>query len=261
LNGVTVVIGVRCSDGIVLGSDSAASLMSQGMVTAQQRSMKKVAANGRVLSGVAGDTGLGQRIRAYIEERLNAGRWTGDRQAIMTQMRRDLLNSIVRAELEAAEAAVKTFGHQSCADAARTETLVATVIDDRPELIRLNESCAPTLIEDDVPFCSIGGGQLTADPFLAFARRILWPSQAPTVVTATVSVAWTLTHVIHANPNGIGDPIQLGVLQRDGGDWIARELTKSEITENRQSVLEAEEGFRDWFYKKDESRSATRPPR
>jgi hypothetical protein len=235
--------------------------MSQGIVTAQQRSMKKVAASGRVLSGITGHTGLGQRIRAELEGHLNSGSWTGDRQMVITQMRRHLWMGIVEQEMRAAEAAVKTIGHPSCTDSARTETLVATVIENRPELVHLNETCAPTLVEDDVPFCSIGAGQPTADPFLAFARRILWSDGLPTLVTAVFSVAWTLTHVIHANPNGIGDPVQLGVLEREGENWIARELSASEILEHTNSVLEAENGLREWFSRKDSARSAAPPPR
>src|SRR5687768_13496676 len=148
---MSVVIGIRCSDGIVLGSDSAASLMSQGVVTAQQRSMKKVSANGRVLTGITGHTGLGQRIRADLESHLNSPGWTGDRQLVMTQMRRHLWMNIVDQEMRAARSSFKAIGHPSCTDPARTETLVATIIDNRPELIHLNETCAPTLVQDDVP--------------------------------------------------------------------------------------------------------------
>jgi hypothetical protein len=258
---VSVVIGIRCSDGIVLGSDSAASLMSQGMVTAQQRSMKKVAANGRVLSGVTGHTGLAQRIRAELENHLNSGSWTGERQSVVTQMRRHLWINILDQEMRAAKASFKTIGHPSCIDSARTETLVATVIEGRPELVHLNETCAPTLVQDDIPFCSIGVGQPTADPFLAFARRILWPGALPNIGTAIFSVAWALMHVIHANPNGIGDPVQLGVLERLADNWVARELPASEIQEHTNSVLEAEQGLQEWFSRKDSARSVVPPPR
>lgn len=258
---MSVVIGIRYSDGIVLGSDSAASLTSQGIVTAQQRSMKKVVANGRVLSGITGDTGLAQRIRAEIEDHLNSGRWTGNRQAVIGQMRRQLWINIVEQEMRAARTAYRTIGHSSCIDSARSETLVATVIEDRPELVRLNETCAPTLIEDDVPFSSIGVGQATADPFLAFTRRILWPVGLPSLAKAFFSIVWTLTHVIHANPNGIGDPVQLGVLRRDGEDWIARELSSTEILEHTSSVSEAEREMSESFLRKNSAPSAPPPPR
>ena len=257
---MSVVIGIRCSDGIVLGSDSAASLMNQGMVTAQQRSMKKVAANGRVLSGITGNTGLGQRVRAELESKFNTGAWTSDRQSVLTQMRRHMFQNIVEIELRAAEQAVKTIGHASCADAARTESLIATVIDGKPELIHLNETCAPSLVEGDVPFASIGVGQLTADPFLAFVRRILWSKDLPTLSIGTFTVAWTLTHVIHANPNGIGDPLQIGVLERAGGEWVARELSAPEIQEHGDSVREYEKELSAFFSERDDKGAKSAPP-
>ena len=231
-----------------MGADSAASLTNQGMVTAQQRSLKKLAANGRVISGIAGHVGLGQRIRAELENHLNSERWTGDKQAVLTQMRRHLWHNIVETEMRACETAYKALAHPSCSDSARTDTLVATVLEGRPELVHLDEKCAPTLIEDDLPFASIGLGQLTADPFLAFARRMLWPTGLPSLATGTFSVVWTLSHVIDANPNGIGDPIQLAVLEKEGSDWLGHLVPSSKVLEHRNMVVETEQALRERFF-------------
>jgi 20S proteasome alpha/beta subunit len=247
---MSVVIGIRCSDGIVIGSDSVATLTSQGIVTAQQHSMKKVAAKGRVLSAIAGSTGLGQRIRARLEAHLNEGQWTGDRQQVMSQMRRDLWSNLVECEIRAAKTAADAFGQPSYLDAARTQTLVATIIDDNPELIHLDETCSPSPVEHDVPLCAIGAGQQTADPFLAFVRRVLWADNLPTIAVALMTVAWTLIHVIDANPNGIGHPLQMGVLQRDRNEWIARVLGSAEIQEHTDSVTAVEDGIREKYGKK-----------
>lgn len=256
-------MGIRCSDGIVLGADSAATLMSQGMVTAQQRSMKKLAASGRVVTGITGHVGLGQRIRADLEFHLNSDKWTGDRQAVLTQMRRHLWHNIVELEMRAARAALRTLRHDSCTDSARSDTLVATVIEGRHELIHLDDKCSPSLVEDDLPFTTIGVGQQTADPFLAFVRRILWPTGLPSLATGIFSVVWTLSHVIDANPNGIGDPVQLAILSSDGENWVARDVSASEVQEHRSSVAGAEEALKHWaaeFFKMSTDQPAPAPP-
>ena len=243
---MTVVVGIRCSDGIVIGSDGAATLMSQGLVTAQQRAFKKIFSSGSVITAFAGHSGLAQRIRGEIEGGLAEGRWTGRTDQIVHQMRRHLWHHITELELRAAGASQDALRHHAAPTAATTETLVAAVINGLPELIHFDGTCGTTVITDDLPFVSIGAGQPIADPFLGFARRIFWPSGLPNLATATFSVLWTLTHAIECNAIGLAQPIQLATLTRDGEQWVASDVTQNELEEHRQSVSEAEDALRAW---------------
>lgn len=243
---MTVVVGIRCSDGIVIGSDGAATLMSQGFVTTQQRAFKKIFASGSILTAFAGHSGLAQRIRGEIECGLDEGRWTGRTDQIVHQMRRQLWQNIMDLEFRAAVVSQEALRHQAAAAAATTETLVAATFNGVPELVHFDGTCATTVVTNDLPFVAIGAGQPIADPFLGFVRRIFWPSGLPSLATATFSVLWTLTHAIECSAIGLAHPIQLATLTLDDGGWVAKEVTQNELEEHKQSVGEAEEALRAW---------------
>ena len=230
-----------------MAADGAATLMSHGLMTAQQRSMRKLATNGCVLTGFAGHMGLAQRIRGEIERMILNGSCTGEPDQAVQMMRRRLWNEIVELEMRAVQSTHEAFRGTATQDSAIAEILCASIFKDRPELIHFDEKCAPTICTDDIPFVCIGAGQQMADPFLAFIRRVLWPGNClPSIAEGTFSVLWTLHHVIHTSPAGIGDPVQLATLERRGGDWIARELSADELIEHRDRVRDAEALLRDW---------------
>ena len=198
---MTVVIGIRCSDGIVMGSDGAATLMSQGVATAQQRSMRKLEANGRILTGFAGHSGLAQRLRGEIEPLLAPDK---ERDKLSTAarvqlVRRTVWQNVLELEMRAARDTRAALQSPGVDGAAHAELLVATAINGGPELIHFEESGAATIIAEDVPFVTIGAGQRIANPFIGFVRRVFWPSGLPTSAMATFSIMWTLRHVVDAN--------------------------------------------------------------
>lgn len=67
-----------------------------------------------------------------------------------------------------------------------------------------------------------GPGGPTADPFLAFIRRVFWRDQQPTLDDGLFAVLWSLQYSIKAQPGGIAEPIQIGILQKENGMWKAR---------------------------------------
>ncbi len=66
---MTLIIGIRCRDGIVLGADSLATYATPyGQQTIKQQTSKKLHIIGEnVVLGVAGPVGLGQSYKAEIE--------------------------------------------------------------------------------------------------------------------------------------------------------------------------------------------------
>ena len=51
-----------------------------------------------------------------------------------------------------------------------------------------------------MPIVTIGSGQVQADPFLAFVKRVAWNDQQPeTVKQGIVVVLWTLRYVMARN--------------------------------------------------------------
>ena len=65
---MTLIIGIKCSDGVVLGADGAATFGSLGRETIRQPVTRKLEIlGGRIVVGVSGPAGLGQRFRGEIE--------------------------------------------------------------------------------------------------------------------------------------------------------------------------------------------------
>jgi hypothetical protein len=92
-----------------------------------------------------------------------------------------------------------------------------------------------------MPIVSIGSGQLVADPFLAFIRRIFWPSVPPTLSEGILAVVWALTYTIQSQPGGVGEPIQVATLSKDkSGQWKARQLADAELGEPRENFRASE---------------------
>ena len=92
----------------------------------------------------------------------------------------------------------------------------------------------------DLPFVSIGSGQMIADPFLAFLRRIFWKDRSPSVSEGIFAVNWTLEHAIDTAPGGIARPITLGELKMEGTQPKARLLSKDELQEHSEMRTQAE---------------------
>jgi hypothetical protein len=74
-----------------------------------------------------------------------------------------------------------------------------------------------------------GAGQQLADAFLAHAYRVLFVGKAPTVARAKLAVAWTVDHVSKYNIGLVGGKLQLAVLEKRNGAWIAHHEDPGEI--------------------------------
>lgn len=64
---MTLIVGIKCDDGIVLGADGAATLGVMGQSTVRQATKKLDILKESVVVGVSGPVGLAQRIRGEIE--------------------------------------------------------------------------------------------------------------------------------------------------------------------------------------------------
>jgi hypothetical protein len=114
-----------------------------------------------------------------------------------------------------------------------------------PHLVQFNHQCDPEEATAGLPFVSIGSGQPTADPFLAFIRGIFWPERLPPLNDGIFATIWTLRHTIKTRPGGVGGRVQIVTLSKDGGNrWTARELSRAEFGEPQQMIQTMEEGMR-----------------
>lgn len=253
---MTLIIGIKCQGGFVLGSDGAATYGSRGNHTIRQSVKKKLQlVSSQAVVGVAGAVGVGQRLAGLVDELVRAGKFTlaersGDKRElklsnckshdVMSCLRLQFWN-VIGPETEAARMMAQAIGH-SALSAAMSDSLVCLLVGNEPRLYQFDQQAAPEEITSDLPFVSIGSGQSIADPFLAFLRRIYWNDRLPTIDEGIFTTVWTLRHAIETNPGGVGDPKQIVTFTREGDNvWRAKELPEEKIDESLQSIESVEQ--------------------
>jgi 20S proteasome alpha/beta subunit len=234
---MTLIIGVKCSDGIAIGSDGAATFGAMGQQTIRQSATKLHILRDCIVVGVSGSVGLAQRITGEILELYDTNKFSGkESYAAMKIIREGLWNHIGQ-ELQIAGHAKNAIPPNAAILSAITQTLVAMPVKKNPCLFQFDQQGAPEEATKDLPFVAIGSGQSIADPFLAFLRRIFWSTTLPTLSDGLLATVWTLRHAIETNPGGVSDPIQIITLDKNGK---ARQIPEEELKEHLEAVDAAE---------------------
>jgi hypothetical protein len=240
---MTLILGIKCQDGIVIGADSETTFatMLSGKTIALASSKLDVFGE-RVVVGVAGAVGMGQAFRQEISEYID-GRLAGQTWKSIKAARGWLKNELwkhVEPGWQHADSLAKGLPpqlRQSAFVAVETSTVIAFPIGDEPYLLELDHLCEPTECTYDLPFVTIGSGKVHADPFLAFIKRVFWPHNAPTLTDGTFAATWTLQHAIACSPGGVGGPIRLVTLSKtEGRGWRAKELSRDDLGEHLVAI-------------------------
>jgi len=248
---MTLILGVRCSDGIVLGADGSATLGTMGAPTARQQSVKKLKIlRDKAVFGLSGPIGLSQLLAASVEEALDKGHLR-DRVEHFAEHLRGVFWKLIEPEMKNAVVVQPVVGSQAAASSAICSTILALPVQGRAELLQFNHQASPEIATEELPFVAVGSGQMLADPFLAFIRRVVWRMKAPTVQDGVLAAVWTLQHAIETNPGGIAEPMSIVLLtkERDAkgrDDFVARELAPQALEEHREAVKDAEEQLANW---------------
>src|SRR3989442_124393 len=76
---MTLIVGILCQDGIVVGADGAASLGVLGQMTARQpvKKLSLMASPLPMIVGVSGSVGMAQRITCIFSELYNENKLSG----------------------------------------------------------------------------------------------------------------------------------------------------------------------------------------
>lgn len=245
---MTLIVGVKCSDGLVLGADSTATYVTPlGQPTIRQETSAKLHiatdVSGRLVVAVSGPIALSQsysdEVDHYVRSHNNRVTWKTVQEA-KTELTKMFWKhagpTYERAGIVArviGQAAVNECNHQAAAMFA---------LGDGSHLIQFTGHCNAEEVTVDLPFVSLGSGQVSADPFLAFIRRIFWPTGLPSLLDGKLATIWTLDEVIKHTPGGIGGNVRVAVLAKDPqGEGKCSELSIEEIDDHRQ-VLSRMEG-------------------
>src|SRR2546422_3669240 len=109
---MTLIIGILCTDGVVLGSDTQATYDSMGHPTIRQEDFSKlnVICDQKAILGVSGPVGLAQRIAAEIERMNRAKEIPAGAVDAMVAFRSSLWNKHIGPEMQVAAAARNVVG-------------------------------------------------------------------------------------------------------------------------------------------------------
>ena len=215
---MTLIIGVKCRDGIVIGSDSLETF-GTGIEQEVSNKIEYLARNSLMAS--AGAVGLSQLIKEKLRISWEAVQNQDDVYTARILLEELSWSEIKRAMDHASEA--QEFLQEDLIPTVLTSSLVAFPLKGTPVLLRINEIGQSHDVTSESPFVSIGSGDFQADPFLAFVKRVVWNDRQPDAIDDGVfGVLWALQHVIEVNGGlGVGGSPVIAALQLVDELWEA----------------------------------------
>ncbi len=226
---MTVLVGVLCQDGVIVGSDSSATFAGGNLRTIEQPVQKTFLVPPDVLFAVTGAGGLGQRLEFILQTlRQQTNNW-------LELSHIEIGIRVSRAMLQNMDTTFLRPGGLGA--------LMAFACRDRFHLCEFGSTdFQPEMKTADAWFVTMGSGQMIADPFFGLLRRTLFRGTQPTLAQGILAACWALENAIHLNAGGINGPIQLGVLRRPNSQHPleSRLFGDNEKAEHRNAVEDVE---------------------
>lgn len=250
---MTLIVGIKCQDGAVMAADSAATLATaDGVFTVRQSVSKLHLVGTSGVVGTSGFMGLGDRIKAKIEELWVGRKFSGMKtQAGMTFLREQLWKDILETEARAAVTLVgEKAGGGDGGQALKMlmgNALVALPFSSSLCLVNLSlPQATPEEVNDNLPLVAIGSGQQIADTFMTFLRKIFWDGRVPTLEQGLFTAIWTLDHAVEASPGMVAGPVRVAVMENRSRQWTARLLDETELGTYRETIESAKSALAGW---------------
>jgi 20S proteasome alpha/beta subunit len=232
---MTAIVGVICKDGVVIGSDSAATFTAGRQNTIEQPSKKIHVIHNSVITAGTGSAGLDQRFNAIIESKWDS---------IKNTPPNDVVNLICKLAIDNFQFTLNPFLFQEMQKfqgfpGYSFGALLAFYHSNQFYLCEFAlGNLQPELKTEDLWYVSMGSGQNICDPALGFVRKIFWDGRQPNLNDGVFGTVWALRQAIELNTGGINDPIQLAIMSNKGE---VKELIASECQEQNQHIKEFED--------------------
>lgn len=230
---MTVLVGVKCTDGVVIGADSMATSTHGPASLLQTQTDKIQIIAGEVIVAGSGSVGLIQRFTNVVDEL-----WKNE------EVKRNMwscIKSISAATITDFKSTGVPFKQPPHGLGFGFGSLLAAPIEGEARLVEYGEADVQPELKDEKPiFVSMGSGQMLAEPFVAFVSRVLWDDGVPDVQAAMFGVYWALDHTIKYAPGGVGEPIRMALLKEENREWNARVLDDDELQEKAQHINQIE---------------------
>lgn len=225
---MTVLVGVLCRDGIVVGADSSVTfgITPQRPTIEQPTSGKIEIISGSIILAGTGPVGMKQRFAHTIDQLWKANEFKVDGITVARKL---------------SAHAIKDF-RDTFAPQGQFGALVAFPVHKNLVLCEFDiANFQPELKTADIWYFSMGSGQPITDPFLAFIRGIFWmDGKPPTCQDGIFATVWAIQHAVEVNPGGINGPVRIATLTLNKkGEPQARILDAGELDEHRDNIIGA----------------------
>lgn len=244
---MTLIIGVKCQDALVIGADSVTTF---GSAIEQEVDDKIKTIDGDVVVASAGAVGLGQLVFGELKMHWQRVRASNEIFSARNEISEIIWNEVMPAMQRAADA--EALLGRKIVESLACNFMVAFPVNDTHTLLVYDESAQSLEVMHSSPFFTLGSGSIQADPFLAFVKRIFWSDSAPkTLGDGIFCVLWTLDHVSRVNAGlGVGGRPNVVVLQKRENEWRAEKLSDDTLDEQLMGIRLAEDymgDFRHFF--------------
>lgn len=241
---MTLIVGIQCSDGVVMASDSAATLSTGAAATIGQQRVKKIInLSSSILYAATGSVGMSQLV-SHAVSNIWKGRGAQFQQAgfLDGEVMKVLGSEIAQTVHPYLQTGALTRQLGIDGSGSLCKSLVALPVQKIPQLFCFDFGGQPEMATAELPFMAVGSGQPIADPFLAFLKRLFWPNRVPTLAEGRLAAVWTIAHVTNTSPGGVGGDIQLWMLARGQAGQAPNmvELKPDQIQEHLNQVSAAE---------------------
>jgi len=243
---MTLIIGIKCSDGIVLGADSAATIQAANNLPTITQPVKKIEIISKYIAiGFSGTIAINQLIVPEIKNAWDNNLFK-DLEKHKIQLKiQEICNLVLQQQWMIARNASQCFG-QNALSAVIFQMLIGIWSKGSFHLFNVDPKCSVEEVTENLPFASIGCGQNIADPFLGFIRRIFWDNNLPTIAEGIFATLWALNHSISITPGGIADPVNIYVLNKNKNEPVIEKLKDFELQETQEAIDSAEKSLKNY---------------
>lgn len=226
---MTVLVGVLCDGGVVIGADSSATFGTVQAPTIEQPVDKLHIVENRMIVAMSGQLGHGQRFLDQIEKLYGKGN--------LKKSPLEIGKAISGAALTDFNATIPNLAQVVTNRQLPFCALVASVHNKKPYLIEFEPgTLQPELKDNNLWYVSMSSGAKIADPFLGIMRNSILAGGPPSLATGKFAVYWTLHHTCEVNPGGVKEPIRIAVLDAKSSE--AKLLSEDELREHHGMIGE-----------------------
>jgi 20S proteasome alpha/beta subunit len=237
---MTIVVCIKCSDGVALAADS---MLSIGEM---QHSGKKIQIiDQRSIFAFAGDLGLAERFKAFAV-------------AEMPSIYDDpnMLTHAINISRLTADSFKSTHIEPITA---QLQTIIVHPHQDKVEACLFLPFLNPRYLDSNHCYAVLGSGTSAALPFLAFLLESLNAEGGPPNLSdGKLFAAWAVTYAIQRLSGGVGGDINVAIATNGSDGATSQELSPENVEELKEHIRSATTYLKRW--KQELSFNNSEPP-